>query len=188
MNKEGKEYSRSGGEVLLSLRCLMSDDVGVSVVSHVGGLLGDERRTAGLHLARRRRYLRRGRHRMRVWPVWVRHRRAQVLVLRARMGSAVAHEVAAAAVVVLLSPQALRLHGRDVAHEADDDGDEPQDARCREHPRAHPVAHGPRLPPVAHVAGLHGDADHEHHLGEPEANPARGGHTENTLLRCGEAV
>lgn len=145
-------------------------------MSHIGGLLGDERRAAGLHLARRRRNLWRGRHRMRVRSVWVRHWRAQVL--GARVGSAVADEVTAAdAVVVLVAPQALRLHGRDVDDEADDDGDEPQDPRRREHPRAHPVAHGPRLPPVAHVAGLHGDADHEHHLGEPEADPAMRGDT-----------
>lgn len=148
------------------LLCLTFD---LASVSHFGDLLGDEGRTAGLHLTRRRRYLRRawrGRRRMRVG---VRHRRAEVLVLDARVGSAVADEVAAA--VVLLPAQALRLHGRDVDHEADDDGDEPQDPRGREHPRPHPVAHWPRLPPVADVAGLDADPDHEQHLGEPEADP-----------------
>lgn len=92
-------------------------------------------------------------------------------MLDARVGSAVADEVAAA--VVLLPAQALGLHGRDVDHEADDDGDEPQDPRGREHARPHPVAHWPRLAPVADVARLDADADHEQHLGEPEADPAR---------------
>jgi hypothetical protein len=37
------------------------------------------------------------------------------------------------------------------------------------------------------VAGLHGDADHEHHLGEPEANPARRGHRKALLSRFGRS-
>jgi hypothetical protein len=95
-------------------------------------------------------------------------------VLDARVGSTVADEVAAAVVLLPAQPQPLRLHGRDVDDEADDDGDEPQDPRGGEHPGPHPVAHWPRLPPVADVAGLHAYADHEQHLGEPEADPARG--------------
>jgi hypothetical protein len=72
----------------------------------------------------------------------------------------------------VLRSQLLRLHCGDVHDEADDDRDEPQYPRRREQPRAHPVAHLARLPPVADVAGLHPDADHEQHLREPEANPA----------------
>jgi hypothetical protein len=37
------------------------------------------------------------------------------------------------------------------------------------------------------VAGLHGDADHEHHLGEPEANPARGGHRKHCCVSAARA-
>ena len=139
-------------------------------VSHLGDLLGDEGRTAGLHLARRRPNLWRGWRWVWVW-VWVRHRRLQVLVLDAGVWSDGADEVTAATVVVLPT-QPLRLHGCDVDQEADDDGDEPQDPRGGEHPGPHPVAHWPRLAPVADVAGLDADADHEQHLCEPEADPA----------------
>jgi hypothetical protein len=151
---------------LLFLFCAEED------VSHVAEFLGDERRTAGLHLARRLRYLRGSRCRRRHWMrcrvrVW--HRWLQMGVLNARVRSAVADVVTAGAVVVPL--QFPRLHCRDVDDEADDHGDEAQDPSCGEHPRPHPVAHRSRPPPVAEVPGLHADADHEQHLREAEADP-----------------
>jgi hypothetical protein len=150
-------------------------------VSHVGDLLGDERRTSGLHLARRRPNLGGGWPGMRRW-VRVRHGWLQVVVRDARVRSAVAADEVPAGAVVLLPLQFPCLHCRDVDDEADDDGDEAQDPRRCEHPWAHPVAHGVWPPPVAEVPGLDADADHEQHLREPEADPTYGDAQASTFL------